>query len=252
MTLRALLFDVDGTLAETERDGHRVAFNRAFAEAGLPIVWSEALYGALLQVSGGKERIAYYLERFAPHLRVPPAEIERLHRRKNEIFGELVPHLALRPGVRRLLREAREAGLRLAVATTTSPENVEALLRAHGLAEFFDLVAAGDVVRRKKPAPDIYRLVLDRLCLAPEEAVAIEDSRNGLLAARSAGLPVLVTPSSYTQSESFDGALAVLEHLGEPDLPARVLRGPTPGPVVVTPGWIAQLLSSPVRVCHVG
>ncbi len=243
MGLQALVFDVDGTVAETERDGHRVAFNQAFAEAGLPIVWSESVYGALLQVSGGKERIAYYVQHFAPHLQLPAEDVERLHRRKNEIFGSLAPRLALRPGVRRLLREAREAGLRLAVATTTSPENAVALLEAHGLAGFFEFVGAGDAVSRKKPAPDIYRLVLDRLRLAPEEGVAVEDSRNGVLAARSAGLPVLVTPSFYTRRESFPGALAVVEHLGEPDLPARILQGPVSGRVVVTPAWIAQLLS---------
>lgn len=249
MTLRALLFDVDGTLAETERDGHRVAFNQAFAEAGLGIVWDERLYGELLRVSGGKERIAYYVARFAPHVRLSREEIGRLHRRKNEIFASLVPHLELRPGVRRLIQEARGAGLNLAIATTTSPENVTALLRAHGLLEAFDLIAAGDVVSRKKPAPDIYELVLRELHLAPEEAVAFEDSRNGLLAAQAVGVEVVVTPSFYTQEESFPGALAVLEHLGEPYRPARVLAGPDRGPVVVTPQWLAdQLLRRRVRV----
>jgi HAD superfamily hydrolase (TIGR01509 family) len=249
MTLRALLFDVDGTLAETERDGHRVAFNRAFAEAGLPIVWDEGVYGELLRISGGKERIAYYVARAAPEVRLSWEEIGRLHRRKNEIFASLVPHLALRPGVRRLLQEARAAGLKLAIATTTSPENVTALLDAHGLVGFFDLVAAGDVVSRKKPAPDIYELVLRELRLAPEEAVAFEDSQNGLLAARATGIEAIVTPSSYTRQESFPGALAVLEHLGEPGRPARVLTGPDSGPVVVTLPWIAdQLLRRRVRV----
>ena len=249
MTIRALLFDVDGTLAETERDGHRVAFNLAFAEAGLPIVWDERVYGELLWISGGKERIAHYLAHVAPHVRLSWEEISRLHRRKNEIFASLVPHLALRPGVRRLLEEARAAGLKLAIATTTSPENVTALLAAHGLMGFFDFIAAGDMVSRKKPAPDIYELVLRELRLAPEEAVAFEDSSNGLLAAQGAGIEVVITPSFYTREESFYGALAVLEHLGEPDQPARVLAGPDSGPVVVTPHWIAdQLLRRRVRV----
>lgn len=233
--LRALLFDVDGTLAETERDGHRQAFNRAFAEAGLEIVWDEATYGALLQVAGGKERICHYLDQQPDAPKLSREQVARLHRRKNELFAELVPTLPLRPGVRRLVQEAREAGLLLAIATTTSPENVHALLEHHGLAGSFCLVVAGDEVPRKKPAPDVYLGVLRELGLRAGEAVAIEDSRNGLLAARGAGIPVVVTPSHYTRGECFDGALAVLEHLGDPGHPATILQGPAEaGPVVVT------------------
>lgn len=233
--LRALLFDVDGTLAETERDGHRVAFNRAFAEFGLAMEWDEATYGALLRVSGGKERILHYLERSPGAPRLTWDQVERLHRRKNEIFSELAPTLPLRPGVRRLLREAKEAGLLLAIATTTSPENVQALLACHGLDRWFDVVAAADAVERKKPAPDVYVRVLQELGLSGGEAVAFEDSTNGLLAALGANVPVVVTPSHYTRGERFAGALVVLEHLGEPGLPARVLQGPETGTVVVTP-----------------
>lgn len=232
--LRALLFDVDGTLAETERDGHRVAFNRAFAEAGLGIEWDDATYGELLRISGGKERILHYLEHYPGAPKLTSGQVERLHRRKNEIFAELVPTLPLRPGVRRLVREAKEAGLLLAIATTTSPQNVHALLIYHGLADLFDVVAAGNAVARKKPAPDIYVRVLQGLALSCSEAVAFEDSTNGLVAALGANIPVVVTPSYYTRSERFDGAVVVVDHLGEPDLPASIREGPETGAIVVT------------------
>ncbi|MCW9088172.1 MAG: HAD hydrolase-like protein, partial [Gammaproteobacteria bacterium] len=163
-TLKALLFDVDGTLADTERDGHRVAFNRAFSEAGLDWEWSEELYGKLLAVTGGKERIRYYLDSFNTGF-VPPAELDSfiagLHQAKTRHYVEMLSSgaIPLRPGVKRLISEAREAGMRLAVATTTTPENVSALLEnamAPDAMDWFEVIAAGDVVPAKKPAPDIY------------------------------------------------------------------------------------------------
>lgn len=225
--LKALFFDLDGTLAETE-ELHRWAFNQAFREAGLPVFWDRATYKDLLWVTGGKERIRHFLDGCPACPSLSQEEVARLHRRKNALYAlALRKGLAPRPGVRRLLGEAGAVGLRLGLVTTTSPENAEVLLEALGLR--FDLVLAGDVVPRKKPDPALYLLALERFGLDPQEAVAVEDSRNGLLSAHRAGIPVLVTPSLYTQDQDYREAGAVLEHLGEPGEPALVLRGPGQG-----------------------
>ncbi|MGB0126919.1 MAG: HAD-IA family hydrolase [Rhodocyclaceae bacterium] len=225
--LKALLFDVDGTLADTERDGHRLAFNAAYLEFGLDWDWDVDLYGRLLAVTGGKERIRFYVDSFRP-AEPRPTDFEdlvaELHRAKTRHYTRLLADggIPLRPGVRRVLGEAREAGLTLAVATTTTPENVTALLR-HSLAddgpEWFDLIAAGDIVPAKKPAPDIYLWALERLGLAAAECLAFEDSDNGLRAALGAGLRTVVTVNDYTRDHDFSGALAVLSDLGEPGAP---------------------------------
>ena len=207
--LEALIFDVDGTLAETE-EAHRGAFNAAFAHAGLDWVWDAALYRELLQVAGGKERIAA----FAPQ--TPAATIAALHADKTMRYGAMVRGggAPLRPGVKALIDEAHSAGLRLAIATTTSLDNVEALLRATLGAEWnalFGVVAAGDMARAKKPAPDVYRLVLDRLALPAHACIAIEDSRNGVESARAAGVPVVAVRSAYLAGDDLSGALAVYD-----------------------------------------
>ena len=233
--LDALLFDVDGTLADTERDGHRVAFNKAFADAGLDWNWTPEIYGDLLEVTGGKERIRHFLDKYRPPFD-PPADLDafiaELHAAKTEHYKRLMvsPGLPLRPGVERLLREARQAGLRLAIATTTTPANVTALL-THSLApdaeEWFEVIAAGDIVPAKKPAPDIYLWAMEQMGLGPDRCLAFEDSENGVRAARDAGLKsILVTVNDYTRDHDFEGAALVLDQLGEAGRPARRLAGP--------------------------
>lgn len=226
--LQALIFDVDGTLAETERDGHRPAFNAAFAEHGLDWYWDEMLYGELLAIAGGKERIRHYAPRRAPDIAARPefdCLVRDLHAAKTRHYLRLVESasLPLRPGVAALIQQARQRGLRLAIATTTTPENVTTLLNATLGAEspdWFEVIGAGDIVPHKKPAPDIYRWVLDRLALPAENCLAIEDSANGLQAARAAGMRCLVTPNNYTAGEDFSGAWQVLSDLLEVDLSA--------------------------------
>ncbi|MDD2885593.1 MAG: HAD family hydrolase [Dechloromonas sp.] len=222
-SLHALIFDVDGTLAETERDGHRPAFNAAFAECGLAWTWDEAAYGELLRITGGKERIRHYAAQVAP-ARMQEADfaefVQSLHHTKTRHYLQRVAHgqLPLRPGVVQLIHDARQAGLRLAIATTTSPDNVDALLRAtlgNNASSWFEVIGAGDIVAAKKPAPDIYQWVLDRLALPASACLAIEDSEMGLKAALTAGLRCLVTVSEYTQSHDFSGALRVVDDLSQ-------------------------------------
>jgi len=227
-TLHALIFDVDGTLAETERDGHRIAFNQAFADLGLDWHWDVPTYGRLLAITGGKERMLAYWQEIDPQAAARPeaaALIAELHRRKTAHYVRLVAEggIGLRPGVRRVLEQARDAGLRLAIATTTTPDNVEALIHATLGADgmgWFEVVGAGDAVPRKKPDPGIYTWVLERMALHPEHALAFEDSTNGLRAAHGAGLRTVVTTGAYTHHENFAGALAWLDGLGDDAAPA--------------------------------
>lgn len=236
-SLKALLFDVDGTLADTERDGHRVAFNRAFAEAGLDWDWSETLYGKLLAVTGGKERIRHYLDTYNTSFKRPldlDDFIAGLHKAKTVHYVQMLSEglIPLRPGVKRLINEARAAGLRLAVATTTTPENVSALLEnalAPDAMSWFEVIAAGDVVPAKKPAPDIYSWAMERMALSPAECIAFEDSQNGIRSSRAAGLKTIIAVNGYTHDEDFTGAEIVLDHWGEAAQPFSVLQGDARG-----------------------
>ncbi len=220
MPLRALIFDVDGTLAETE-EIHRQAFNDTFAGAGLAWHWTVQDYTRLLKVTGGKERMIAH--RAAVGHGPQDAQIADLHRRKTARYGQIVAQgVTLRPGVAELIALARSKGLALAVATTTNAPNVEALCLAtwgKPAMEVFDVIAAGDEVAAKKPAPDVFLLALQRLGLPPEDAIAFEDSRNGLRSARAAGLRAVVTPSLYTADEDFLEAHWLLPSLEAANLP---------------------------------
>lgn len=231
-TLEALIFDVDGTLAETERDGHRVAFNQAFQEFGLPWHWPVGLYGQLLGVAGGKERIHYYMHRYQPKFEAEDIDelVIALHQAKAKHFQALIESnvIPLRPGVRRLIEAARKEGIRLAIATTSAKDSVMPLLEQLLGPEspgWFEAIAAGDMVPAKKPAPDIYNLVVSTMDLNPATCLVIEDSQQGLEAATAAGLTTVVTVNDYTRNHTLTSARLVINHLGEPNLPFKVLQG---------------------------
>lgn len=239
MALRALLFDVDGTLADTEPQGHLPAYNRAFRELGLGWKWSKQLYRKLLLLPGGRERIDHYLDEHAPELGDHREEVERdrkawidsLHRLKSRHFRERLEagEVELRPGVRRLMLEAGAAGLQLALVTNASRASLEPFLQhilGPELRDRIDVIASGEEVERKKPASDLYRLALRRLKRRPGECVALEDSAMGLAAAREAGIPTMVTVNADTRDQDFSDALLVVDQLGEPGARCRVLSGP--------------------------
>ena len=223
--VEALIFDVDGTLADTE-EAHRQSFNDAFHAHGLEFCWTRELYRELLQVTGGKERLAAFFERS----RLAGSErarlcglIPRLHATKTSFYRDRMDRgVPLRPGVRRLMLEARAAGVRLAIASTTSPDNVSALLEGalgYEAPDTFSVIATGDAVPHKKPAPDIYLLALRRLGLTARSAVAFEDSAIGVAAAKAAGLLTVATPSDWTQGQDFAAADLVLPCLADPASP---------------------------------
>lgn len=226
--MSVLIFDCDGVLADTERFGHLPAFNATFREFGLPVEWSAEEYGSLLRIGGGKERMATLLTpEFVASAGLPTdpegqaAELAKWHARKTALYTQMVADglLPARPGITRLIADAQDAGWMLAVASTSAEASVRAILDVAAGSERarrFDLVLAGDVVPRKKPAPDIYLLALERLAAPPEDVLVIEDSRNGLLSAADAGLACLVTVSDYTAGEAFDEAALVVTSLGDP------------------------------------
>lgn len=240
MSLKALIFDVDGTLADTERNGHRVAYNRAFTDQDLNWYWDESTYAELLTVTGGKERMRYFIEHYHPEL---PAEVSDdlsddvsidkmiadIYQNKTKIFKQmlLTGLIPLRSGVARLLKDARQAGIRLAIATTTAPSNVKYILSSNLGEEslgWFEIIAAGDIVGNKKPSPEIYQLVLKEMGLKAQQCIAFEDSENGCMAARAAGLPVVITVTDYTRDEPFFDAMLVLDKLGDPGDPVQIIE----------------------------
>lgn len=216
---RALIFDVDGTLAETE-EAHRTAFNAAFVKANLGWCWGRGVYKDLLRVAGGKERIRAFDRLRGEASGLSDAEIAELHRLKTMIYGDLIAGggCSLRPGVEALLTAAAERGQRLAIATTTSRGNIDALLTpalGRDWAVRFAAIVAGDEVSKKKPAPDVYLEVLSRLKLSASECLSIEDSGIGLLAASRAGIPVLISRSAYFRDDDFSAALVAVGELTE-------------------------------------
>jgi len=251
VSIEALIFDVDGTLADTE-EIHRQAFNAAFQEARLWWNWSAHQYAELLGISGGKERIAAYiasLDEPEATKRGLVARIGELHKAKTRIFTSLIAsgRAPLRSGVARLVREARDAGLKLAIASTTSPQNVEALLETNlgpDASRWFAVIAAGDKVPMKKPAPDIYDLALAVLGLASEACVAFEDSGKGLAAAKAAGLFTVVTPTFWTQTDDLSAADLLLPSLGDPEAPLDPGAAGKVGAPFVGLGELERLKSS--------
>jgi HAD superfamily hydrolase (TIGR01509 family) len=232
--MNALIFDCDGVLADTERYGHLPAFNQTFNDFGLPVQWSEEEYGIKLKIAGGKERMASLLTpEFVAKAGLPtdPEEQKKMiadwHKRKSETYKQLIREGRLpgRPGVARIVQEAHAAGWKLAVASTSAEESVRGVLEyvvGKELAAEF-LLLAGDIVPKKKPAPDIYLLTLERLGMPADQCLVVEDSANGLQAALAAGLRCVVTLSSYTWEEDMTGALLVVSDLGEPDAPMQIV-----------------------------
>ncbi|UCG55699.1 MAG: HAD-IA family hydrolase [Phycisphaerales bacterium] len=221
--IEAIIFDCDGVLADTERDGHRVAFNRAFAEKGYGVEWDVELYKELLKVAGGKERMRHYFDQTGWPENVSDKDglIKDLHKLKTDLYMQIIDsgELPLRCGVARFVDEAVAEGVKLAVCSTSNERAVnmvvERLLGPDRKARF-DAILAGDVVSKKKPDPEIYNLALERLNLTPKECVVIEDSRNGLLAAKAAGMYCVVTTNGYTEDEDFAEADLVVSELGVP------------------------------------
>ena len=247
MELAALMLDVDGTIAESE-DAHREAFNAAFKEFGVAWHWDQAIYRDLLGVSGGRERIRHYIDRTHPEMASRPdlySFIEAMHKAKSQAYAELVEDKAVgvRPGVIRLLSEARECGLRLALVTSTTEENLRALFdKALGndVLSWFEVIGDGNKVPAKKPAPDIYSWALQEFGLPATACLAIEDSPKGLQASLAAGVAAIVTVSSYTEGEDFTGATAVLSDLGEPDKPFELVSGDAHSAQYVTVDLLKQ------------
>jgi HAD superfamily hydrolase (TIGR01509 family) len=217
--MKAVLFDLDGVIIDTERVGHRVAFNKAFSECGYPeVVWDEELYHQLLQVGGGKERIKYYFSNYYLGNN-PPVDIDefakRMHKLKTDIFVKMLPNLPLRPGVHRFMTEWKFKGVKLGICTTSN-ERVAETVGKQILNDIpFDIIIAGDMVKNKKPAPDIYNMAMDMLGVAPKETLVIEDSHIGVSAAKAAGCVVLATYNGYTQGEDLSEADFLVSCLGD-------------------------------------
>lgn len=238
MTLRAVLFDVDGTLADTEALGHRPAYNRAFRKLGMEMRWGPKLYRRLLKVPGGRERLKYYIEQYHPDLGDQQREAEadldvwvaRVHELKSKYFKRLMRRgrVPLRAGIARIMREARMQNMKLAIVTNASLKTLKPVLKyclGPELAAEIEVIASGDEVKHKKPAPDLYRLAMRRLGVTPDECVALEDSETGFKAASAAGVAAVITVNGDTREQDFAGAPLVVSSLGEPGAPAHALKG---------------------------
>ncbi|MGQ0502189.1 MAG: HAD-IA family hydrolase [Panacagrimonas sp.] len=243
VTLKALLLDVDGTLADTERHGHRPAYNRAFRKLGLDFRWGPKLYRKLLEQPGGKERILHYVHQYRPDLgihapafaRDPMDWVREVHLVKSRYFQRYLRSgkVPLRPGVARLIRDADAAGLSVALVSNASRASLAPVLKyglGEDLAARIDVIVSGDDVERKKPSPDSYLLAMSKLGVCSGECIALEDSQMGLAAAVAAGVPTIVTTNANTEGEDFSSAWMVLDGCGEPHAPLKRSRGPVRGP----------------------
>ncbi|MCJ7723364.1 MAG: HAD-IA family hydrolase [Anaerolineales bacterium] len=233
--IKAVFFDQDGVIIDTERDGHRVAFNETFKEFGYNFEWDADYYHELLQVAGGKERMKHHLHTKGFGVEVNPEDedelIKAMHKRKTAVFIELVEggKLPLRPGIRRFMKECMDAGLILGICTTSN-ENAAHAVAYKILADIkFNFVLAGDIVNKKKPEPEIYNLALQKSGVKPEECIVIEDSRNGVLAANAAGMRVVATTNIYTEKEDLSDADIIVSCLGDPNGEKGLLRKDVPG-----------------------
>lgn len=232
--LKAVLFDVDGTLAETERHGHLVAFNQSFDQFGLNWYWSPELYGELLAVTGSLERTCHYVKTHdAKYKHINPdldSLLSNLIDFKNEAYLKIANSgcIPLRPGVERVLREIHDSDVRMAIVTTTSQQNIQSLLEStigDDVMDWFEVIAAGNIVAHKKPAPDIYAVALEQLGLSANECLAIEDSENGVKSATAAGVPVMVVLSEYSKGHDLNGARLIVDEWGTEDRAMKVIEG---------------------------
>lgn len=231
--LKAVFFDQDGVIIETERDGHRISFNDAFKEFGLDIEWGVEYYHELLQVGGGKERIRFHFQKidFTNHEydKDPDEFIKKLHARKTELFVDLIKaeKLPLRPGIRRLMEDINKRGIFLGICTTSNEKAAGAVAKHMLKGIKIDLMLAGDVVEIKKPDPGIYKMALDKSGIPSKNAFVVEDSRIGVLAGKGAGIAVLATVNGYTKDEDVSSANIVVDCLGDPDgTKSKLLQGP--------------------------
>ena len=230
--IEAVFFDLDGVLVDTEREGHRVAFNKAFKEFNIAVQWDENLYHNLLSIAGGKERIAYYFKNIFGQLPVESDKfddfVRAVHKRKTEILIEMIGtgELPLRPGVRRFIGEIVEANKKIALCTTSNRNFADSVLSFLLPEIAFDLVLAGDIVKKKKPDPEIYDMALEILKITPQAALVVEDSQNGVQAAAAAGVKVLATTNAYTESEDLSFATIIVDSLGDEHIPANCTKVP--------------------------
>ena len=221
--IKAVFFDQDGVIIDTERDGHRVSFNMTFKEFGFTDEWDVEYYHELLQIAGGKERMKHHWKTRGFSKPLTEEEIDNLvkemHKRKTALFVELIEtgKLPLRPGIHRFMKEAMEAGLMVAVCTTSNEKAAKAVTEQVLSDIKFELVLAGDVVKNKKPDPEIYNLALSKLGLSPDEAFVVEDSKNGVKASKAAGLKTIVTTNHYTEKEDLDAGDVIVSCLGDAD-----------------------------------
>ncbi len=250
MLLSAVLFDVDGTISETE-DFHRKSFNEAFKEFNLDWFWDEAIYTELINIGDGKERIEYYIKRAWPEMleyKNLTKYINSIHKVKNEIFKDFVldSDIKFRPGVLRLINELKEKNVRIAIVSSTTQEDLFTLFKK-GLNmdpnSTFDLIAHGGCTENKRPSPEIYEWILEKMRIAPQSCVAIEDSLRGLRSAVNANINVLVTPSIYTKKEDFKEANIVVSSLGEYDEPFKVIQGKVHGNKLVNIDLLNKIIN---------